>query len=89
MKKGLLRRNRNYRNIWLAQSGSVLGDWFNQVALGQVTLSMTHSPPAIGWVLLCRSLPSVIIGPFISPLVDRYSKKVIIIPVMDYVLFSP
>lgn len=27
-------KNANYTSLWLANSGSVLGDWFNQVALG-------------------------------------------------------
>lgn len=73
--RNLLQRNANYRNLWLANSGSILGDWFNQVALGQVTLSLTHSPSVMGIVLLCRSLPSVVLGPVVSPLIDRYSKK--------------
>ncbi|UHA75499.1 MFS transporter [Paenibacillus sp. 481] len=77
MKKGLLQRNRNYRKLWLAKSGSVLGDWFNQIALGQVTLTMTNSASAMGLVLLCRSLPTVIIGPFAGPLVDFFSKRTI------------
>jgi Arabinose efflux permease len=75
----LLRRNKNYRILWLANSGSILGDWFNQVALGQVTLLLTNSPSAMGIVLLCRSLPSVLLGPVVSPLVDRYSKKKIML----------
>jgi hypothetical protein len=36
--QNLLRANRNFRNLWLAQTGSNIGDWFNQVALAQTTL---------------------------------------------------
>jgi predicted MFS family arabinose efflux permease len=71
----LLRVNQNYRNLWLASVGSQLGNWFNEVALAQVTLTLTHSPAAMGFVLLCRSLPTVILGPFAGPLVDRFPKK--------------
>jgi hypothetical protein len=67
----LLRRNRNYRNLWLAQVGSQFGDWFNQVALDQITLELTHSASAMDLVLLCRSLPAVILGPLVGPFVDR------------------
>lgn len=74
-KKGILVRNQDFRHLWSAKLGSLLGDWFNQVALGQVALSMTGSPSAMGIVLLARSLPNVILGPLISPVVDRYSKK--------------
>ncbi|MGG3626578.1 MFS transporter [Bacillus gobiensis] len=74
---GVWQRNKNFRNLWMGKSGSLIGDWFNQVALGQVTLNLTGSLAAMGFVLLCRSLPSVVIGPFISPIVDLYSKKAI------------
>lgn len=72
---GLLQRNPNYRYLWLAKVGSLFGDWFNQVALAQITLMLTHSAAAMGFVLLCRSLPSVILGPFAGPFVDRFPKK--------------
>jgi MFS family permease len=76
-KVGLLSRNTVFKHIWLAKTGSILGGWFNQVALGQITLTMTGSPTTMGLVLLSRSLPNVVLGPFISPLVDGYSKKTI------------
>jgi len=71
----LLRSNQNYRNLWLASVGSQFGNWFNEVALAQVTLTLTHSPAAMGFVLLCRSLPAVILGPFAGPFVDKFPKK--------------
>ncbi|AUS08008.1 hypothetical protein C1X05_03660 [Laceyella sacchari] len=40
MKSGLLRRNLYFRYLWFAQSGSFLGDWFNQVAITQTALSI-------------------------------------------------
>jgi MFS family permease len=55
--------------------GSQFGDWFNQVALAQITLQLTHSSEAMGLVLLCRSLPAVVLGPFVGPLVDHFPKK--------------
>lgn len=92
-KHRLLTVNANYRNLWLASSGSILGDWFNQVALGMVTLSLTQSPSAMGLILLCRSLPAVIVGPFVSPLIDRCPKRAILL-ISDlaraaFVLFFP
>lgn len=72
---GLLRRNGNYRNLWLASVGSQFGNWFNAVALAQVTLALTHSAAAMGLVLLCGSLPTVVLGPFAGPFVDRLPKQ--------------
>lgn len=63
--------------LWLANSTSSIGNWFNQVALGLIVLSMTHSSLTMGLVLLCRSLPSVLFGPLLSPMADRYSKRTI------------
>ncbi|MDQ6831812.1 MAG: MFS transporter [Chloroflexota bacterium] len=77
--RGLLRTNAAFRFLWLARVGSLFGDWFNQVALAQVTLALTHSSAAIGLVLLCRSLPAVAIGPFVGPVVDRFPKKPLLI----------
>lgn len=77
--KNLLGINRNFKNLWLAQTGSNIGDWFNQVALAQTTLAITHSAEAMGLVLLCRSFPGFALGPLISPLVDHVDKKKVMI----------
>jgi MFS family permease len=76
---GLLRTNQAYRSLWLARVGSQFGDWFNLVALTQVALVLTHSPTALGVVLLCRSLPAVALGPFAGPLVDRFPKRPLLV----------
>ena len=59
----------------MAQVGSQFGNWFNQVALAQITLNITHSASAMGLVLFVGSLPAVALGPFAGPLVDRLPKK--------------
>lgn len=74
-KKSLIARNQNYRYLWIGQTGSVLGDWFNQVALAQTVLFLSNSALSIGILLMCRALPSVILGPFVGPFVDRLPKK--------------
>jgi len=55
--------------------GSQFGNWFNEVALAQVTLTFNHSPASTGFVHLCRSLPAVILCPFAGPFVDKFPKK--------------
>jgi Transmembrane secretion effector len=61
MKKRLISRNRNYRFLWLGQTGSVLGDWFNQVALAQTVLFLSDSALSVGILLMCRALPSALL----------------------------
>ncbi|SET52274.1 Predicted arabinose efflux permease, MFS family [Salinibacillus kushneri] len=71
----LIFRNKIFFRLWMAQSGSSLGDWFNHVALAATTLSLTQSPTAMGLVLLCRDLPQVTLSFLAGPLLDRFSKR--------------
>jgi len=71
----LLRRNPNYRHLWLAKAGSDIGTWFNTVALAHTTLVLTGSASAVGLVLLCNLFPAVVLGPLLAPWVDRVAKR--------------
>ncbi|WP_217895864.1 MFS transporter [Marininema halotolerans] len=73
-KNNLLFKNRNYRYLWMGQAGSVMGDYFNQVAIMSTALHLSNSVLSISYLLMLRMLPSVIIGPFMGPLVDRFHK---------------
>ena len=59
----LLRRNRDFRLLWLGQVVSQLGDWFDTIALFTLVLRLTGSGRAVGLVLVARFLPSVVLGP--------------------------
>ncbi|HET7579578.1 MAG TPA: MFS transporter [Bacillales bacterium] len=80
----LISHNPIFRRLWLAQTGSSLGDWFNQVALATTTLALTHSPAAMSFVLLARDVPQVLLSAFSGPLLDRYSKRALMI-ISDFV----
>lgn len=54
-------RIRNFRNLWLGQSISLIGDQFKFVALSWLVLSMTNRPGALGTVLLLQSIPRSIL----------------------------
>jgi MFS family permease len=75
----LLRRNRNFRQLWLGQVVSQMGDWFDTVALYTIVLNLTHSGRAVGLVLVARFLPSVIMGPASGVIADRFSRRSIMI----------
>ena len=75
----LLRRNRDFRRLWLGQVVSQLGDWFDTVAVYTLVLRLTGSGRAVGLVLVTRFLPTVFLSPLAGALADRYSRRTIMI----------
>ncbi|HSE38543.1 MAG TPA: MFS transporter [Blastocatellia bacterium] len=75
----LLRRNRNFRNLFFGQLVSQTGDWFNSVALFTLLLSLTGSGEAVGIVLIIKLLPSFFAGPLAGVVADRFNRKTIMI----------
>ncbi|MCU0512837.1 MAG: MFS transporter [Anaerolineae bacterium] len=76
----LLRRNPGYVRLWLAQSVSLLGDWFNTIALSALVTSLTDgSGPAISALLLARFLPPLLAAPFVGVVADRFDRRRILI----------
>ncbi len=75
----LLRSNRNFRQLWLGQVVSQLGDWFNTIALYSLLLTLTGSGRAVGLLLVARFLPSFIVGPLSGVVADRFSRRHIMI----------
>ena len=76
----LLRRNRNYRLLWLAQIVSELGDWFYTLAVYNLLLDLTGSKAqAVGLAVVLQVLPSTFAAPTAGVLNDRISRKRIMI----------
>jgi MFS family permease len=75
----LLRRNRNYRYLWLGSVVSQLGDWFNLIAAAEIITNMTNSGVAISYLFLARFLPLFLFSPLAGVLADRYSRRQIMI----------
>ena len=47
--RDLLRRNRNFRLLWMAQVVSENGDWFYTIAIYSLLLEATGSAKSIGF----------------------------------------
>ncbi|HZM91547.1 MAG TPA: MFS transporter [Blastocatellia bacterium] len=75
----LLRKNHDFRNLFLGQLVSQTGDWFNSVALFTLLLSLTGSGEAVGYVLIIKLLPSFFAGPLAGVVADRFNRKTIMI----------
>jgi MFS family permease len=71
----LLRRNRNYRNTWIGQVVSEIGDHFNNIAVFGLVLAQTHSGLAVTGVMLARAIPAILAGPLAGVLLDRFDRK--------------
>ena len=70
----LLRHSR-FRLLFLAALGSGLGNWLAVIALQVDVYDRTHSAWWVGELLIANILPAVFIGLLLGPLVDRLSRK--------------
>lgn len=72
----LLRTNRGYRLLWLAQAVSLSGDWFTLIALAVLVARGSHgSGLAVSGLVLVQLLPGVLIGPGSGVLADRFDRR--------------
>src|SRR5580765_6198579 len=76
----LLRANRNYRLLWLAQVVSELGDWFYALAVYNLLLELTgNRAQAVGLAVVLQVLPHTLVAPATGVINDRISRKAIMI----------
>lgn len=75
----LLRGNRSFRQVWLGQVVSQMGDWFDTIALYTIILNLTGSGRAVGLLLVARFLPSFLVGSLSGVVADRFNRRSIMI----------
>src|SRR5690349_11768273 len=75
----LLRRNRSFRQLWLGQVVSQMGDWFDTIALYTIILKLTGSGRDVGLLMVARFVPSFLFGPISGVIADRFSRQRIMI----------
>ena len=75
----LLRNNRSFRQLWLGQVVSQMGDWFDTIALYTIILNLTGSGRDVGLLLVARFVPSFFFGPLSGVIADRFSRRKIMI----------
>ncbi|HKB13849.1 MAG TPA: MFS transporter [Vicinamibacterales bacterium] len=71
----VLRRNRNFRLLFIGQTISQLGDWFNAVAVFALLLDLTGSATAVAWMMIVQFLPVALVGPLAGVVVDRVDRR--------------
>jgi MFS family permease len=75
----LLRRNRNFRRLWLAQIVSEIGDWFYTLAIYSLLLQLTGRASSVALALVLQVLPQTFIGPAAGVINDRVRRKRVMI----------
>src|SRR5438874_12439379 len=71
----LLRRTRNFRLLYIGQTISQLGDWFNAVAVYALLLDLTGSATAVAWMMIVQYLPVALVSPLAGVTVVRVDRR--------------
>jgi predicted MFS family arabinose efflux permease len=75
----LLRRNRNFRHLWMAQIVSEIGDWFYSLAIYSLLLQLTGRASSVALALVLQVLPQTFISPTAGVVNDRIRRKRVMI----------
>lgn len=75
----LLRENRNFRRLWLAQIVSEIGDWFYALSVYSLILDLTGSAKLVGLAVVVQVLPQTLASPTAGVVNDRVSRKRVMI----------
>ena len=71
----VVRDNTNFRRLWIGNLISLLGDWFNTIALYSLVSELTGSPFALGAVFITKMLPWALSSPLAGMVVDRFNRR--------------
>jgi len=74
-----LRRYRGFVHMWGAQAASNLGDWVYSLAVATSLSSRGGTPKAFALLLILQVAPSTVVGAVGGQLVDRVSRKKLMI----------
>lgn len=75
----LLRRNGNFRRLWLAQIVSEIGDWFYTLAIYTLLLQFTGHAGSVATALILQVIPQTLVGPTAGVVNDRLRRKHVMI----------
>jgi MFS family permease len=72
-------RHSDFRVYWVGQWVSVMGTWMHMTALSWLLYRLTSSPAALGFLTLARFGPSLLGSPLAGVLVDRLSRRGVVL----------
>ena len=71
----LVRENRDFRKLWIAAVISMMGEWFNTIALFFLILEYTGSEFLLGLLFTVRMAGFALLQPVIGLMADRFNRK--------------
>ena len=71
--------HRNFRYFWIGQCISLIGTWMQTTGQSWLVLTLTNSPLKLGYVNALQFTPVLIFSLFAGALVDRHSKRKILL----------
>ncbi len=66
---------RDYRLLWLGQSGNTIGQWMDQVTRSWLIYELTGSALQLGLVSAVRAIPMLFFSVLAGAVADRYGRK--------------
>lgn len=75
----LVRRNANFRRLWMAQIVSEIGDWFYSLAIYSLLLQLTGHASSVAMALVLQVIPQTLFGPISGVVNDRIRRKRVMI----------
>src|ERR1700727_1970267 len=75
----LVRGNRNFRRLWMAQIVSEIGDWFYTLSIYTLLLQLTGHASSVALALVLQVLPQTLVGPAAGVINDRLRRKHVMI----------
>lgn len=71
----LIKGNRNFRRLWLAQAVSNFGDWFGLLALYALIGKYSDSEFLLGLIIIVKMLSLAFFSPLAGYLTDRFNRR--------------
>lgn len=79
---------RNYRLFFIGQCISLIGTWMQVIAMSWLVYRMTNSALLLGFVAFSSQIPGLFFTPFAGVIIDRWSKRTILIVTQSLALFQ-
>lgn len=71
----LVREQKPFRRLWIAQGISSIGDWVYPLAAFTLVIETDGDPSSLAFLLIASAGPGMLVATIGAPLIDRFSRK--------------